>query len=307
MDRKAQVEGARLGCLAVPRPDLATLVITGKDRITWLNGLLTCDLVNRAPDAAVYGLVVGRNGRVLADATIVLDEESSRAFVATPMEVVEGTRTHFDHYLVMEDAEVTYASNAFHVWALHGPRSQEALVAARSAGAIGGMIDWTGLGGALLLVPTTVEGAVREELQSVAQVGDASGWEALRLERAVPMFGIDFNEKTYPQEAGLEKAAVSFQKGCYLGQEVVCMLEMRGHVKRRLVPLVLAAECEQPPPGGTVVMSEEGTPVGEVTSAAGSPTLDRVVALAMVKRAVAQTGKQVRILGTTAEVVERPA
>ena len=70
-------------------------------------------------------------------------------------------------------------------------------------------------------------------------VGDAEGWEALRLERGVPRFGPDFDDKTYPQEASLEKAAVSFDKGCYLGQEVVCMLEMRGHVKRKLVSIVL--------------------------------------------------------------------
>jgi len=307
MDAKAQVEGARRACLAVPRADLGTLVVTGKDRVTWLNGLLTCDIVNREPDAAVYGLVVGRNGRVLADAAVVFDEESSRIFVATPMAVLDATRAHLDRYLVMEDAEVVPGGDRYEVWALHGPQSQNALQAARSAGVLGGMVDWTGLGGALLFAPTNAERAVREILQSVAQIGTVSGWEALRLERAIPSFGVDFDDKTYPQEAALEKTAVSFQKGCYLGQEVVCMLEMRGHVKRRLVPLVLAAECEQPPAGGTIVMSEEGAPVGEVTSAAVSPTLDRVVALAMLKRALASAGERVRILGTPAEVVERPA
>jgi folate-binding protein YgfZ len=307
MDAKAQVEGARRACLAVPRADLGTLVVTGKDRVTWLNGLLTCDIVNRGPDAAVYGLVVGRNGRVLADAAVVFDEESSRILVATPMAVLDATRAHLDRYLVMEDAEVVPGGDGYEVWALHGPQSQNALQAARSAGVMGGMVDWTGLGGALLFAPTNAARGVREILQSVAQVGTVSGWEALRLERAIPSFGVDFDDKTYPQEAALEKTAVSFQKGCYLGQEVVCMLEMRGHVKRRLVPLVLAAECEEPPAGGTIVMSEEGAPVGEVTSAAVSPTLDRVVALAMLKRALASAGKRVRILGMPAEVVERPA
>jgi folate-binding protein YgfZ len=306
MDPKAQVEGARHACLAVPRADLATLVVTGKDRVTWLNGLLTSDIVNRGPDAAVYGLIVGRNGRVLADTTVVFDDESSRLLAATPTAVLDATRAHLDRYLVMEDAEVIPGGEGFRVWALHGPRSQSALQAARSAGALGGMVDWTGLGGALLFAPANEERAVREALQSVARIGDASGWETLRLERAIPSFGVDFDDKTYPQEAALEKTAVSFQKGCYLGQEVVCMLEMRGHVKRRLVSLVLAAECEQPPPRGTTVMSEQGAPVGELTSAAASPTLERVVALAMLKREVAQAGKRVRILGAPAEVVERP-
>ncbi len=101
-----------------------------------------------------------------------------------------------------------------------------------------------------------------------------SGWEALRLERAVPSFGVDFDEKTYPQEAALEKVAVSFDKGCYLGQEVVCMLELRGHVKRKLAALVLDAEGSGLPPSrGAPVNDGQGGTVGEVTSAAMSPTL----------------------------------
>ena len=101
--------------------------------------------------------------------------------------------------------------------------------------------------------------------------GDPAGWNALRLECAVPQFGSDFGDTTYPQEANLEKIAVSFDKGCYLGQEVVCMLEMRGHVKRRLVAVVL--DGSEPPSRGAVVSDEAGAVAGEVTSAAASPTL----------------------------------
>src|SRR5262249_30258701 len=80
-------------------------------------------------------------------------------------------------------------------------------------------------------------------------VGDESAWEALRIEQGVPRFRHDFDESTYPQEASLEKRAVSFDKGCYLGQEVVCMLELRGQVKRKLVPVTLSASI----PKGTPV------------------------------------------------------
>ena len=94
----------------------------------------------------------------------------------------------------------------------------------------------------MLFAPQRRARRVEVRLDEVARgvggaLGDDAAWEALRIERAIPRFGVEFDATTYPQEAALEKRAVSFAKGCYLGQEVVCMLEMRGHVKRKLVPL----------------------------------------------------------------------
>jgi folate-binding protein YgfZ len=237
---------------------------------------------------------------------VVFDD--ARALVVVPAELVETLRAHLDHYLVMEDAEVAADTGAFEPWMLHGPRSGDVLAAARAAGAVGGNVDATGLGGAIVLAPTTHAGEVRAAIERAVHdtggvVGDAGGWEALRLERAVPRFGADFDEKTYPQEASLEKTAVSFDKGCYLGQEVVCMLELRGHVKRKLVPVVIDAPA--PPPRGASVTDQDGAPVGEITSAAASPTLGKPVALAMLKRAVAEPGKRVFVDGASGQVVER--
>ena len=302
-----QIQAATSGVLAVHEPGLATLVVTGEDRVAWLNGLLTCDLLKRAAGTAVYGLAVTRNGRVLADLDVLFDERASpgQLLIAVSRTVVDALRAHFDHYLVMEDAEVS--AGAFDAWSLHGAGSPEALVTARSAGAVGGSLDRTGLGGAFLLAPAERADDVRAALAEVATLGDEAGWDALRLERAVPRFGVDFDDKTYPQEAGLERTAISFDKGCYLGQEVVCMLELRGHVKRKLASLVI--EALEPPARGVAVTDEAGTAVGEVTSASGSPSLGlrKSVALAMVKRAQAEPGQRVMVGGARAEVVARPA
>ena len=299
------VLASQKGALAVRHEDLAVLAVTGKDRVSWLNGLLTCDLVKRAPDAAVYGLAVGRNGRVLADARVVFDEAGERLLVAVPAIVAEALRAHLDHYLVMEDATIAPRTDAFVVWELHGPRSGEALLAALAAGALGGRVDRTGLGGAMVLAQVDEEREVAAALAGTATVGDAAAWEAVRLERAVPRFGVDFDDRTYPQEAGLEKTAVSFDKGCYLGQEVVCMLQMRGHVKRKLAALVIEAVAA--PPVGAVVTDPAGASVGEVTSATTSPTVGKAVALAMLKRAQAEPGTGVVVGVARGEVVERPA
>jgi hypothetical protein len=300
-----QVRAAREGALAVQHPELGVLVVTGTDRVPWLNGLLTADLVKRGPGAAVYGLFVGRNGRILADALTVVDDGASRVLLALPGEQLAALQEHLDHYLVMEDAAMTSDPAGFDVWTVHGPRAGDALAAALAAGGAGGALDRTGLGGAVVLAHAEVQREVAAAIAGVATVGDADGWEALRLERAVPRFGVDFDATTYPQEAALEKSAVSFDKGCYLGQEVVCMLEMRGHVKRKLVPVVL--EASDPPPRGAEVKDEAGAPVGEITSAAASPTLGKAVALAMVKRALSEPGKGLEVAGARGEVVERPA
>ncbi len=306
-DPKFQVDAARHAVLAVPSRELATLVVTGKDRVSWLNGLVTCDLVKRREGEARYGLVVSRSGRVLADLVLVV--ELDRAFVVVAGEAVERLRAHLEHYLVMEDVETAPASDGFEPWLLHGPRSADVLVAARAAGAWGGLVDRTGLGGALVLAPVERQADVRAAIEASVQgaggaIGDAAGWEALRLERGVPRFGVDFDDKTYPQEASLERTAVSFDKGCYLGQEVVCMLEMRGHVKRKLVPVVL--DGVRLPPRGAAVTDEAGVSIGEVTSAGFSPTLGVPVGLVMVKRAQAVAGARVVVDGAHATVVERP-
>ena len=296
------LDRAKTGALVIPAPELAVLVVTGGDRRTWLNGLITCDLATLKDGDAAYGLFVTQKGRIIADAVVVLEE--TRAFLAVPRGSLTELRASLDHYLIMEDAEV--AEGAYEVETVHGPRAAEVLAAAREAGAQGGNLDRTGLGGAVVLVAaqdlTKVRGARDAALATVGgMVGDDRAWEALRLERLVPQFGADFDGATYPQEAGLEKRAVSFSKGCYLGQEVVCMLEMRGHVKRRLVGLRVTSEL--PPPRGADVTDASGETVGAVTSAAIVPSAGGPVAMAMLKRAKSESGSELRVAGASATVI----
>jgi folate-binding protein YgfZ len=303
---------ARDAVLVVPCEDRATLVVTGSERASWLNGLVTSDLAKlglpgNEPNVS-YGLFVGRNGRILADAFVLFEE--ARALVAVPRAAVTGLRQHLDHYLVMEDAEVANETEGFATWMLHGPAANHVLEIARGHGALGGSVDSTGYGGALVFAEreraTEIAAVVAEAaIERGGLVGDSAAWEWLRLERGVPRFGVDFDEKVYPQEAGLEKVAVSFNKGCYLGQEVVCMLEMRGHVKRKLAGLVLDAALV--PARGAPVADEAGAAVGEVTSAVMSPALGKPIAFAMLKRTHVEPGSRLVVEGAGAQVVARPA
>ena len=237
----------RRAVLAVRAAELATLVVTGKDRVSWLNGLVTCDLVKRAAGRrASTGSSCARNGRVLADPRWSSTTRASGRSSPCRRPWSAALRAHLDHYLVMEDAEIAPGDGRLRGRGCSTDRAPARCSRRRAAPA--------GVGGRPRSHRARRRGRPRagrprgrgraprgRGRRRRATVGDAQGWEALRLERGVPRFGVDFDDKTYPQEASLEKAAVSFDKGCYLGQEVVCMLEMRGHVKRKLVSLVLEA------------------------------------------------------------------
>jgi hypothetical protein len=262
--------------------------VTGNDRQSWLNGLVTNDVAKLAVGAASYGLAVSQKGRILADMLVFRDPE--RVLLVIPRASSAELRAHFDKYLIMEDAEVHEAPLA--VLVAHGPKSAELLERAKGKGAHGALLDTTGLGGALLLAERELD--LSSDVAALGGVvGDAAGWEALRLERGIPAFGADFDASTYPQEAGLEKRAVSFDKGCYLGQEVVCMLEMRGHVKRKLVPVLLE-------PGATAsvgasVADSTGAEVGKLTSVVQHPAWKQAVGLAMVKLAQTEADTALRV------------
>ncbi len=279
-----QVRAARERVLVVPEPDLAVIVVTGDDRASWLNGLVTCDVTKLELGAAQYGLAVTQKGRIITDLFIARRADS--LLLVVPRRAEGDLTTVLERHLVMEDAEMAKA-DALHVWLAHGPKAKDI------AGAFA--CDVTGLGGALV---------VAESFNEVGdgEVGDRDGWEALRLERGVPAFGVDFDDKTYPQEASLEKRAVSFEKGCYLGQEVVCMLELRGHVKRKLVPFVADARVER----GAAVTDDAGVEIGKVSSAADSPTIGKPIGLAMIKLAFATTGAKLHV-GNVAITVSDPA
>jgi len=141
--------------------------------------------------------------------------------------------------------------------------------------------DWGGSEGVDVLGPVD---EVRTWIgESGIRRGTAEELEALRIAAGIPVLGVDVDDATIPQEAGLEIDAVSFTKGCFVGQELVCRIDSRGHVNRFLRRLSLPGTTV--PPSGAEVARDDKV-VGAVTSATVVPGEDRVVALAMVRREV---------------------
>src|SRR5207245_3582017 len=118
----------------------------------------------------------------------------------------------------------------------------------------------------------------------------AEALEVLRIEAAVPKWGVDMDETTIPNEAGLEARAISYDKGCYIGQETIARIKTYGHVNRQLVQLAAPGEVL---PGAK--LSAGGGEVGQVTSVARSNRLGKVLALGYVRREVASPGTKLMV------------
>ena len=158
----------------------------------------------------------------------------------------------------------------------------------RSAGAVQNGFD--------LFVPSVALAAVADKLIAAAKSvgGRACGWtafETARIEAGIPRFGTDMDETNIPLECGIEARAVSYTKGCYIGQEVINRIHSIGHVNRELVGLRLADNLKTLPAKGDKLF-HAGKEVGHVTSAVASPTLKANLALGYVRREVNAVGNE---------------
>jgi len=303
---EAEQRAASEGALLQTRGDLGALAVTGKDRLGWLNGLVTCEVGKLTPGGGAYGLAVGKTGKIMSELWFLAAED--RVLMGLPKDRIAVVREHFDRHLIMEDAEMSEPLDQAFVLA-HGPRAAEIVATARELGADAAMIDWTGRrDAAVILAP---EGQLDAVLARAAERGGVvasdEAWEAIRIAWGVPRAGVDFDDQTLPQEASLEKVAVCFNKGCYLGQETVFMLEKRGHAKKKLMRLFV--EGDEPVPAGAELAQAEDGAVGSVTSAA--PALDGVGwnALGFVKykhavvyKALTAAGRAARVMGSAGEL-----
>jgi hypothetical protein len=308
-ERHAAAEAALLH----PRADLAAFAVTGKDRLTWLNGLCTQDVGKLPAGGGAYGLSVTKTGKILAELWVLAADD--RAFVVMARDRLSAMRDHFERHLIMEEAEVGPVLDRAVIF-LHGPLARELVIEARVRGGAAAMIDWTGRRDAAVALAPSGEGPAFEAAL-LARAGkdgarlDEAAWEAIRVSWGLPRFGVDFDDQALPQEVSLEKLAVSFSKGCYLGQETVFMLEKRGHAKKRLVRLFVSGGAPVPV-GATLTVAAEGE-VGTVTSATPAEDGHGWLALGYVKHKQAVPylelgygGREVRVLGLAAEPVPPP-
>ncbi|MSO44134.1 MAG: folate-binding protein [Thermoleophilia bacterium] len=240
--------------------------VEGPDAQALLQGLLTADIAALPVGGATESLVLDARGHLLARMSVMRDESEAFTLLLDPPPAPDGVAQVIAHH-VSEDAAVM------------GPEEVHVLV-------VGGAAIATLRAGNDPVVPGVVPGTVEVITDDPHALAARAGvplappdvLEVLRISAGVPRIGVDTGDKTLVQEAGLE-GAVSFDKGCYLGQETVARLHYRGHPNRRLSRIAVAG----PVTPGSEVLMDDGTVVGQVTSAIDVPGTGWV-ALAMVRR-----------------------
>lgn len=314
-ERQALVSGAAL----LDRSAAGRLRLGGADRARFLHGLVTCDVQRLAEGQGAYGFVTSSQGRVLADAVVLALEDE--LWLEVPPGAADEVADHLAKYLIADRVEIA----ALHAVPLGvaGPRAAELLESLAGRGTlptepwahrpvtVAGVAARAVRRGIApvealdLWLPSGAAPEVRAHLQAEGAVAvSADAWDLLRVERGVPAFGRDFGPANFPQETGLGDQAVSYTKGCYLGQEIVARIHYRGGVHKGLRGVRFRGR-EAPPPTGTPLLAE-GRPAGAVGTTVVSPD-HGPIGLAILHERANAPGTVLQVEGGgEAEVVELP-
>ena len=286
---RAAREGRAVGPVLAP----AVLRATGKDALDYLHRMTTQELKSLPPGASAYTAVLNAKGHLLADAHALVEADGV-VLVLDALAAPE-TRAHLEKFVIMDDVTFEDLSASLRLLPVLGPAAA-ARLAAGGAGARRFANERRGAPCLDLLVPAAAAGALREAMASEGAAAlDEDALEALRILAGVARFGADMDASRLPMEAGLTRAAISFGKGCYTGQEVVLRATVRGHLQRGLVQLALPAAA-----GAGAALTAGGQEVGVVTSVAETP--EGRIGLGYLRRAHWKEGEHVQAGGADAVV-----
>lgn len=315
-DVRQEFAALRSGCGISDLEWRAKIILTGGDRARWLNGMITNNVRDLAPDRGVYAFLLNPQGRILAD--LYAYHRGDYFLVDTDRTQLPKVMEIFDHYIISDDVEVTNASDKLTAIGLTGPKAPQVLKAAGVELPNLEPLQATDLswGDAGLTVVRT-DNPVTEGFEiwlapgNLARVWDSLvqngatpvGFEALELLRVaagIPAFGQDIRERDLPQETS-QTRALHFSKGCYVGQEIVERIRSRGNVHRKFTGFQI--EGASPSPGEKIQF--DGKDVGEITSVASVPAHgDLRLALGYIRREASHPGKQYDI--GNAKGIEQP-
>lgn len=278
---------------------LKRLAVRGEDRFRWLSGMVTNTVNDLAPDTGAWNLVLNAQGRILGDLTTWREGDSLELVLAADQ--YDKLLTHLEHFIIMDDVELVPLGQepgaAETALGITGPCAAEVLVRsglpALADPMTGARVEWNGLDlrilrgfGALahhyeIWTPTA---GVKHLWQALSTAGATPvGYamlDAFRIAEGIPAYGSDIVERDLPQETS-QMRALHFNKGCYLGQEIVERIRSRGNVHRHLRALELTGPL--PAPGTELRL--ESLQAGQITSSAELPLANgnRIFALGMVR------------------------
>jgi len=301
---RAEFRALVSGCGIYDLSSRARIRLTGSDRVRWLNGMVTNNIRDLAPNHGVYCFLLNAQGHIQADFHAYNLGDS--LLVDADALLREKVLAHFDKFIIMDDVEVADVTGTLGTIVIAGPQAKAIM---RAAGidlpelaplemctprcdCDCGCLQCTVVRGdeaagesyEIWLAPDQMKRAWDAMISFGATAAGADAVEMHRISRGIPRYGVDIRERDLPQETG-QTRALNFTKGCYLGQEIVERIRSRGAVHREFT--AFAVEGPLPAPGTKIQSGDKE--VGEITSSADLPLPagDRGVALGYLRREAA--------------------
>src|SRR5687767_11313313 len=255
----------------VRRTDRRVLAVSGADRASWLQGLLTNDVESLAEGESRYAAYLTPQGRMISDMNVVA--HGDRLLLDVPAPLAAALHEKLDGLIFAEDVQVADESGRILVWTIVNDQFTDVVAESLPA-----------------------------EYKALREI-DLDTFDVIRIERGVPKFMADMDEDTIPLEAGIEERAISFTKGCYVGQEVIVRVTTRGggRVAKRLVRWHADDSASVVPMPESRIFSFDRD-IGRVTSSAFSPSVNKVVGLGYVHRDFVEPGNELTIVWNDARI-----
>jgi aminomethyltransferase len=274
--------------------------MAGEDRARLLHAMTTNNIQALAPGRGCYAFFLNAQGRILGDAVISCFED--HLLIDTEPEQRDRIREHLDRYIIADDVTLEDVTDQTEATLVEGPDAASILrqSGAPVPGSLWSHLPWKNGSiqrlpyGFMLVFPRTSQ----PELSHMVEATEDDE-RTVRIEQGRPRYGEEITERYLVQETGLAEA-VSYTKGCYLGQEIVERVRSRGQVHRMLRSIEI--DTENPPAPGDK-LTANGAPAAEIVSAVYSPALEKIVALAYVRTPSADTGTTLTLDGFTARVL----
>lgn len=333
---QAEYAAIRKAAALLDQPQRGILELGGPDRHAFLNNLITNQVWDKAsktaiaPGNGVYAFLINTKGRIQTDLNVI--ERDDRTWLDMDVRKIDVIKKDLDRFIFREKVTLASKVGALHTLAIHGPQAlgivaeccepKPPALAAHgsfatrmfSAPAVIWRDDVCSTSGVQIVLETADVEQVWNALLARFHENQAhgrrrlrpAGWAAFnaaRIEGGRPIFGIDFDETMLPAETGQTDRAVNFNKGCYLGQEIVARMQSRGQVARQIVGL--RVDDDALPLAGSMLYDDADNEVGGITSSTISPLLSNAcIALALAKKAFIPVGNVVKV---PAEGSMRPA
>jgi folate-binding protein YgfZ len=265
------------------------LRLTGSDRLRFLNGQITNDVRKATESAAIEACVLNAKGKITAH--VFVSATPDCLWVDAAPELRELLFARLERYVIADDVQiedVTDRLSIFHVLAHGAPDLSDfrRILSARRFAESGWDI-WT---------DSALHHAVSQQLSSLFRFFDPHAAEIFRIEQGISRWGSELTEAIIPVEANLERRAIDYEKGCYIGQEVISRIKISGQTNKRLCGLVSSPEKPLLAGMKLAAASEKGREVGRITSATRSEKIGKEIALGYVKRGFNESGTQLDAL-----------